>query len=34
MSRDPGRAYDRALDIIDAIGNIRSDIGEIIKSNF
>lgn len=34
MSRDPGRAYDRALDIIDAIGNIRSDIGEINKEQF
>lgn len=34
MSRDPRRAYDRALDIIDAIKNIRSDIGGINKDQF
>ena len=34
MSRDPGRAYDRALDIIDAIKNIRSDIGSMNKEQF
>lgn len=34
MNRDPGRAYDRALDIVDAINNIRSDIGTINKDQF
>ena len=34
MNRDPGRAHDRALDIIDAIKNIRSDIGSMNKEQF
>ncbi len=34
MSRDPRRALDRARDILDAISNIRSDVGNLTKELF
>jgi len=34
MNRDPRRAHDRARDILDAISNIRSDLGGLTKEAF
>lgn len=34
MNRDPRRALDRAQDILDAIGNIRNDLGALSKDAF
>lgn len=34
MNRDPRRSLDRAQDILDAIGNIRNDIGALSKDAF
>lgn len=34
MSRDPRRSFDRAQDILDAIDNIRNDIGTLNKDAF
>ena len=34
MIRDPRRARDRALDILDAISNIQSDLGGLNKQTF
>ena len=34
MSRDPRRALDRARDILDAIANIRNDLGALSKEAF
>ena len=34
MSRDPRRALDRARDILDAIANIRNDLGVLSKDAF
>ena len=34
MIRDPRRARDRALDILDAISNIHSDLGGLNKQTF
>lgn len=34
MNRDPRRALDRALDILDAIENIQTDLGALSKEAF
>lgn len=34
MSRDPRRSFDRARDILDAIDNIRNDLGPLSKEAF
>lgn len=34
MSHDPHRALDRAQDILEAIGNIIADLGELDKASF
>ena len=34
MNRDPRRSLDRAQDILDAIGNIRNDLGALSKDGF